>query len=123
MPLASKLGSENTESIFPIASPILSCTPLGDGIHPIITNTLLQRLQLKGNPYPRCQIIFSSYNLELLKVVSKHHIFLTEKVDNESEVFRLDRIRGLKDRDNFYTKYISGVFGTLPLHSKDRTNY
>jgi AAA15 family ATPase/GTPase len=82
-------------------------------IHPTTMSNLIQALN-SDMKYPRCQILMSSYNLELLKILCKHHIFMVDMENESTDVIRLDRIRGLKDRDNFYSKYLEGVFNALP---------
>ncbi|WP_238567497.1 hypothetical protein, partial [Aeromonas lacus] len=52
---------------------------------------------------------------EVLKNLKKHHCFIVEKENSESDVWRIDDIEGIRSQDNLYTKYMSGALGGVPM--------
>jgi len=41
-------------------------------------------------------------------------VYLCEKHDQRSEVWRLDEVTGLRADDNLYAKYMAGALGAVP---------
>ena len=83
-------------------------------LHPQLTLEIIELFKNEStNPY-NAQLIFTSHSFETLKLIRKQHVYLTEKVDCESQAWRADEIEGLKERDNLYAKYISGALGGVP---------
>lgn len=66
------------------------------------------------NPYGS-QLIFTTHSENLMNIIGKAHIYLTEKVDNKSNVWRLDEMEGVRTTDNYRSKYLAGVYGGVPL--------
>ena len=61
------------------------------------------------------QILFTSHATPLLMDLNKYQVYLTEKnKNNESEVFRLDQVEGIRTEDNLFKKYLSGAYGGFP---------
>lgn len=88
---------------------------LDNDLHPLL---LLETIDLFKNEEtnPRnAQLIFSTHTPEILKYLKKHHCFIVEKSNSESEVWRLDDIEGIRSQDNLYTKYMSGALGGIPM--------
>lgn len=61
------------------------------------------------------QIIFTTHSDTLMNTLGKAHIYLTEKRANESELWRLDEIKGVRSTDNYQRKYLAGAYGGVPL--------
>lgn len=61
------------------------------------------------------QIIFTTHMTPILMDMNKYQVHLLEKTENnESEIFRLDQVEGVRTEDNLYKKYMSGVYGGFP---------
>ncbi|MBM0493428.1 AAA family ATPase [Aeromonas jandaei] len=88
---------------------------LDNDLHPLL---LLETINLfkdsETNPM-HAQLIFSTHTPEVLKHLKKHHCFIVEKENSESDVWRLDDIDGIRSQDNLYSKYMSGALGGIPM--------
>ena len=102
--------------LYPILTAIkygcfIAIDELDRGIHP---QAVLRILNLfKENN--KGQILFTSHTAPLLMDLNKYQVYLTEKnKNNESEVFRLDQVEGIRTEDNLFKKYLSGAYGGFP---------
>jgi uncharacterized protein len=82
------------------------------GLHPQAVDKIIQYLcdNLKGK---KKQFIFSTHSLNFLKKFDAQQIYLVDKKDNSSEVFRLDDL-GVRPDENFFSKYMTGSYGAFP---------
>ncbi len=84
-------------------------------LHP---HALPKIIELFTNPVvnpKNSQLLFTSHSLEILNHLEKEQIVLVEKQkDCKSELFRLDEIQGVRRHDNFYAKYMAGIYGAVP---------
>lgn len=83
-------------------------------LHPLLTLEILELFKCESNNVSNAQLIFTSHTPQVLSVLRKQHCFLVEKHDSMSDVWRIDQIEGIKERDNLYTKYINGILGGVP---------
>ncbi len=83
-------------------------------LHPLLALEILELFKNECHNISNAQLIFTSHTPQVLQALRKQHCYLVEKNDNESEAWRIDDIEGIKDRDNLYSKYISGVLGGVP---------
>ena len=83
-------------------------------IHPFIIEKLISLFADKTINKNNAQIIFSTHQPYLLSELTKTQIFFTEKEDLQTEIYRLDDVEGVRNDDNFYTKYLNGVYGGVP---------
>ncbi|QDH14065.1 ATP-binding protein [Formicincola oecophyllae] len=60
------------------------------------------------------QLIFTSHTPSLMNELGKAHIYLTEKIDNESDLWSLNDMNGVRVADNFAAKYRAGAYGGVP---------
>ncbi len=66
------------------------------------------------NPYG-AQLWASCHNLSLLDDLSKDQIVFCEKdSQGRTDIYSLNDIRAVRRDDNFYKKYLGGVFGAVP---------
>ena len=66
------------------------------------------------NPY-NAQLWASCHNASLLENLSKDEIVFCEKdSQGKTEIYSLNDIRAVRRDDNFYKKYLGGVFGAVP---------
>lgn len=79
-------------------------------IMPIITHFANNEINTEN-----AQIIFSTHQPLLLEKRNKSQIFIVEKNDGlNTEVYRLDEVKGVRNDDNFSLKYLSGKYGGIP---------
>jgi glycerol kinase len=61
------------------------------------------------------QLLFTTHNPWFLQDLTKTQIFITEKNNNaETEVTRLDEIAGVRNDENYFTKYLAGEYDGRP---------
>ena len=84
-------------------------------LHP---HTLPRIIELFGNPTTNpknTQLIFTTHSLEILSHLEKEQVVLVEKnKDCQSEMYRLDELKGIRRDDNIYAKYMAGAYGAVP---------
>jgi len=61
------------------------------------------------------QLLFTSHSLDILSHLEKEQVMLVEKKQEcKSELYRLDKVKGIRRDDNIYAKYMSGAYGAVP---------
>ena len=61
------------------------------------------------------QFLFSSHAHLLMNKIDKHQIHIVEKGENgESGIYRLDSVKGVRSAENYFGKYLAGVYGGVP---------
>ena len=61
------------------------------------------------------QLFMACHNASLMEHLEKEEIYFTEKnSDGRTRVFGLKDIAGVRRVDNYYKKYLGGVFGAIP---------
>jgi uncharacterized protein len=84
-------------------------------LHPHMLEPILDLFASpQTNPH-NAQLIFTCHSMEVLNLLPKSQVTLTEKDEfNESHVWRLDSVEGIRSDDNFYAKYMAGAYGAVP---------
>jgi len=84
-------------------------------LHP---HTLPRIIELFENPATNpknTQLLFTTHSLEILSHLEKEQVILVEKnKECESEIYRLDELKGIRRDDNIYAKYMAGAYGAVP---------
>ena len=84
-------------------------------VHPDIYENLISYFTSLEKNQNDTQLIFSSHNYTTLNLLDKQQIIFTERDDfGATQAFRLDEVDGVRADDNFYTKYLAGVYGGVP---------
>ena len=83
-------------------------------LHPHMIPRILDLFMFEHTNPHQAQLIFTCHTPEILNLLSKHQVYLTEKVDQKSEAWRLDEIKGLRVDDNLRAKYMAGALGGVP---------
>ena len=84
-------------------------------LHPELSEAILSLFKHSEINNNNAQIIFTTHNHLLLNEVDKYNIFIIQKNDKgESEAYRLDDVEGVRLDDNYFNKYIAGVYGGTP---------
>jgi hypothetical protein len=123
-PLIFQAESEGTKSfvkIFPIIKEALIVggiavlDELDSAIHPMLLPEILRWFRdPKDNPR-NAQLWFSGHSASLLEELSKEEVFFTEKdQQGRTKVYGLGEIESVRRSDNFYQKYLGGVYGAVP---------
>jgi predicted ATPase len=88
---------------------------LDSTIHPALLPEILRWFQdPKENPND-AQLWISGHSASLLEDLSKEEIFFAEKDQRgRTKVYSLKDIEGVRRVDNFYQKYLGGVYGAVP---------
>jgi hypothetical protein len=116
--------SSGTQSAFVLLSKLLPVLAEGgiavidefeSDLHPHMLEPILDLFaHLETNPH-RAQLIFTCHSTEVLNLLHKSQVVLVEKGPNcESSAWRLDSVRGIRNDDNFYAKYMAGAYGAVP---------
>ena len=61
------------------------------------------------------QLLFTCHAIEVLNLLHKSQVMLVEKNETcESVAWRMDSVEGIRNDDDFYTKYMAGAYGAIP---------
>lgn len=84
-------------------------------IHTDLVEILIEMFADNNLNKNNAQLIFSTHQPLFLKDRDKSQIFIVEKNNKiNSEIYRLDEIEGVRNDENFYTKYLAGRYGGKP---------
>lgn len=87
---------------------------LDNDLHPHLLPHILDFFKHKETNPNDAQLIFTCHTPEILNVLSKHQVYLTEKRESTSNAWDLSEIKGLRSDDNRYAKYMAGALGGIP---------
>ncbi len=116
--------SSGTQSAFVLLSRLLPV--LRDGglavidefeadLHPHMLTPILDLFFSPATNPNNAQIIFTCHSVEVLNLLHKSQITLVQKDEAcGSEAWRLDSMRGVRNDDNLYAKYMAGAYGAIP---------
>jgi uncharacterized protein len=116
--------SSGTQSAFVLLSRLLQALSLGglavidefeSDLHPHMLEPILELFASpKTNP-KQAQLLFTCHSPEVLNLLHKSQIMLVEKSEAcESTAWRMDTVKGIRNDDNFYGKYMAGAYGAVP---------
>jgi len=88
---------------------------LDSTIHPMLLPEILRWFHdPKENPH-NAQLWFSGHSASLLEDLQKEEIFFTQKdSQGRTSIYGLKDIESVRRSDNFYQKYLGGVYGAVP---------
>lgn len=84
-------------------------------LHPHMLMPILDLFFSPATNPRNAQIIFTCHSVEVLNLLHKSQVMLVQK--NEtccSEAWRLDSVRGVRNDDNLYAKYMAGAYDAIP---------
>jgi len=123
--LSFALESSGTQSAFVLLSRLLPTLEVGglavidefeNDLHPHMLEPILD---LFANPVTNphhAQLVFSCHAIEVLNLVHKSQVMLVEKDEEcESTAVRMDEVKGIRNDDNYYAKYMAGAYGATPV--------
>lgn len=123
-PIQLSLESEGTKQFVCIYPHLWHALDLGgiavidemdSTIHPMLLPEILHWFyDSELNPH-NAQLWISGHSASLLEELKKEEIFFTEKDDQgRTKIYGLKDIEGVRRVDNFYQKYLGGVYGAVP---------
>jgi uncharacterized protein len=84
-------------------------------LHPHMLEPILGLFSNPATNPHKAQILFTCHAAEVLNILHKSQVMLVEKDEhNESAAWRMDTVRGIRNDDNFYAKYMAGAYGAVP---------
>jgi ABC-type polar amino acid transport system ATPase subunit len=123
-PLLMVSESSGTQGAFVLLAHILPLLASGGvvlldemeaDLHPHMLTPILDLFfSPKTNPFG-AQLIFTSHSMEVLAQLHKGQVLVVEKdADCNTQVWRLDSVKGVRADDNLYAKYMAGAYGGVP---------
>lgn len=115
--------SNGTQSAFLLLNTILPILKNGgtavideidNDLHPHLLPHILDLFKHEETNPNNAQIIFTCHTPEILNILAKHQIYLTEKDESSSASWRLADLKGIRSDDNRYAKYMAGALGAVP---------
>jgi len=116
--------SSGTQNLFQLLQKILVVLETGGvaildefdaNLHPSMLPELTDLFVSKTFNTRNAQLLFSTHHPQILNRLDKYQIIFVEKDENgQSENWRMDDIQGVRTDDNFYAKYMAGVYGAVP---------
>ena len=114
-------GTQKFFKLFPLISytletgGILVFDEIDNDIHPALMPEIIGWFHdERTNPY-NAQLFMACHNASILEHLEKEEIYFTEKTpDGRTQVYGLKDIDGVRRVDNYYKKYLGGVFGAVP---------
>jgi uncharacterized protein len=88
---------------------------LDSTIHPMLLPEILRWFYDKETNPHNAQLWFSGQSASLLEELQKEEVFFTEKdQQGRTKIYGLGDIESVRRSDNFYQKYLGGVYGAVP---------
>ncbi|MDX8409058.1 MAG: AAA family ATPase [Mariprofundales bacterium] len=119
------LESSGTQSAFVLLSRLLPTLEVGglavidefeNDLHPHMLEPILDLFANPATNPHNAQLIFSCHAMEVLNLVHKSQVMLVEKdAECESSAVRMDAVKGIRNDDNYYAKYMAGAYGATPV--------
>lgn len=116
--------SSGTQSAFVLLSRLLPALATGglavidefeSDLHPHMLEPVLDLFANPRTNPRKAQLLFTCHAAEVLNLLHKSQIMLVEKNDRcESSAWRMDSVKGIRNDDNFYAKYMAGAYGAVP---------
>lgn len=91
---------------------VLVLDEIETGLHPEAVEKLVQFV-VDNFADQKKQFIFTSHSLGYMRKYDPQQMYLVEKENNTSSLFRLDELNVRPD-ENFFAKYMSGSYGAFP---------
>ena len=93
---------------------ILIADEIENSLHIDLVERILNLFMKKETNPNNAQILFTTHNPWFLQYLTKTQIFIVEKEHQNTEVFRLDDIKSVRNDENYFMKYIAGEYDGKP---------
>ncbi len=114
-------GTQNFIKLFPLinyaleSGGLLILDEIDNDIHPALMPEIIGWFHDERTNPRNAQLFMACHNASLLEHLEKEEIYFTEKTpDGKTEIYGLKDIAGVRRVDNYYKKYLGGVFGAVP---------
>ncbi|GMM59934.1 AAA family ATPase [Novosphingobium pituita] len=88
---------------------------LDTAIHPLILPEIIRWFHDPARNPRDAQLWMTCHNASLLEELVKEEVlFCTKSATGQTEVFALQDVQAVRRDDNYYRKYLGGVYGALP---------
>lgn len=88
---------------------------LDNNLHPLMVPEIVNLFTSKNHNPHNAQLFFSTHNVQILSELDKQQIVIVEKDENNvSDAWKLDEIEGVRAGENYYAKYLAGIYGGIP---------
>ncbi|MER8437366.1 ATP-binding protein [Mesorhizobium sp. M1312] len=122
MPLhLESAGTRHFLKLYPMIAQVLATggvaliDEMDASIHPLVLPEILRWFHDRERNPLNAQLWMTCHNASLLDSLVKEEILFTEKDSaGRTTVYGMSDIKGIRREDNFYRKYLSGVFGAVP---------
>lgn len=118
---AESQGTQKFFTLFPLINyaletgGLLVLDEIDNDIHPTLMPEIIGWFHDERTNLHNAQLIMACHNASLLEHLEKEEIYFTEKsLDGKTEIYGLKDIAGVRRVDNYYKKYLGGVFGAVP---------
>lgn len=115
--------SSGTRSAFALLAAILAVLAEGgvmaydeldSDLHPMMLPPLLDLFSNpETNPH-NAQILFTTHQVDILRLLQKSQVMIVEKDELESQAWRLDELEGVRSDENRVARYMAGAYGGVP---------
>lgn len=116
--------SSGTQTAFVLLKPLLNALRHGrlaiideleSGLHPHMLEPILSLFADPDVNQQGAQILFTTHSMQVLNLLHKSRVMLVEKNEfGESSAWRMDGVKGIRNDDNLYAKYMAGAYGAVP---------
>ncbi len=114
-------GTQQIIKIFPLLVQALTTggiavvDELDLAVHPLVLPEIIRWFHDPGRNKQNAQLWMSCQNASLLEVLQKEEILFCEKDSGgRTTVYGLQSIQDVRRSDNYYKKYLGGVYGAVP---------
>jgi len=88
---------------------------LDNNLHPLMVPEIVNLFRSKNHNPHNAQLFFSTHNVQILSELDKQQVVIVEKDENNvSDAWKLDEIEGVRAGENYYAKYLAGIYGGIP---------
>jgi AAA15 family ATPase/GTPase len=93
---------------------VMAYDELDSDLHPLMMPTLLDLFANdETNPY-HAQILFTTHQIDVLRLLQKSQVMIVEKDGLESQAWRLDELEDVSGDENRVARYMAGAYGGIP---------
>lgn len=113
-------GTQSAYNLLGLILPVLQnggvaiIDELDNDLHPHLLPEIFNLFRSEHTNPHNAQLIFTCHTPEVFNILNKHQIYLVEKINQQSEAWRLDEVEGVRNDDNLYAKYMAGAFSAVP---------
>lgn len=115
--------SGGTRNLFILLKDVLSALEEGNvvvfdeldnNLHPLMVPEIINLFKSKKDNPKNAQLFFSTHNVQILSELDKQQIVIVEKEQSISNAWKLSDVEGVRADENYYSKYLAGVYGGIP---------